>query len=197
MGATTTSFLFDHFRRERERREGGGGKERLGENSQGTPCISSRQRPSTKLAVRPQQGYSQSARCIGPCLVRESLSLRFAPTQQPNGPPTFTVEHPPPILFAKSLSKDTFIYKISFFILQARFLDHRFTHKNYGSFYPYFVQKIPFKKRRIQSFSIFCLQTRFLYVLFTRYDTKKYDPFYILFIDKISRVPESRFNFYT
>lgn len=121
MGATTTSFLFDHFRRERERREGGGGKERLGENSQGTPCISSRQRPSTKLAVRPQQGYSQSARCIGPCLVRESLSLRFAPTQQPNGPPTFTVEHPPPILFAKFLSKDTFIYKIFFFILQARF----------------------------------------------------------------------------
>lgn len=61
-------------------RKKGGGKERLGENSQGTPCISSRQRPSTKLAVRPQQGYSQSARCIGPCLVRESLSLRFAPT---------------------------------------------------------------------------------------------------------------------
>ena len=34
---------------------------RLGENSQGTPCISSRQRPSTKLGVRPQQGYPQSA----------------------------------------------------------------------------------------------------------------------------------------
>lgn len=34
---------------------------RLRENSQGTPCISSRQRPSTKLGVRPQQGYLQSA----------------------------------------------------------------------------------------------------------------------------------------
>lgn len=73
-------------------------------------------------------------------------------------------EHPPPILFAKFLSKDTFfIYKISFFILclQARFLDHRFTHKNYGSFYPYFVQKIPFKKRRIPSFPYFVYRRDF------------------------------------
>ncbi|KAK1129430.1 hypothetical protein K0M31_019158 [Melipona bicolor] len=60
------------------REENGAPLRRLGENSQGTPCISSRQRPSTSSASDLSKD-TRNLQCIGPSLVR-SLTLRFTPT---------------------------------------------------------------------------------------------------------------------